>query len=133
MARTCPSRVLLATSALLTSAVLILSAACRGDLAATNKGTASDHQPAIEPAKPPAGDLILPEETDLERSIRDQFSRAIELDPALKDRDITFVIDNGDVSVTGHVRTEDERKRINELALAIPQVKSIANALRVSE
>jgi hypothetical protein len=120
-------------SALLTSGVLIFAAACRGDLAATNKGTASDHQTAVEPAKPPAMDLILPEETELERSIREQFSRAIEQDPALKDRDIKFVIDNGDLSVTGHVRSESERQRINELALAIPQVKSIANALRVSD
>jgi hypothetical protein len=120
-------------SALLTSAVLIFSAGCRGDLAATNKGTASDHQPAVERAKPPAVDLILPEESELERSIREQFSRAIEQDPALKDRDINVVIDNGDLSVTGLVRTESERQRINELALAIPQVKSIANALRVSE
>jgi hypothetical protein len=128
-----PCRALLAMSALLTSGVLIFSAGCRGDLAATNRGKASDHQTAVEPVKPPAMDLILPEETELERSIREQFSRAIEQDSALKDRDINFVIDNGDVSVTGHVRTESERQRINELALAIPQVKSIANALRVSD
>lgn len=57
---------------------------------------------------------------------------AIAQDPALKERPISFTVDNGDVTVTGTVRTETERQKINELALHINGVKSVANALRVS-
>ena len=56
----------------------------------------------------------------------------IEQDPALKDRAISFNVDNGDITVTGTVRTETERQRINELAMHVAGVKSVANALRVS-
>ena len=51
----------------------------------------------------------------------------------LKGRDISFIVTNGDVSVTGMVRTEEERKRINDLAMNIGGVKSVANALLVAE
>lgn len=111
------------------------SVACRGDVAAVDKPTpsSSHHQTEPEPIKPPAQDFVLPEtETDMERAIRKELTRAIDQDPLLKDRQIIFVIDDGDVSVTGLVQTETERRRINELAMAVPGVRSVANALRVS-
>ncbi len=57
---------------------------------------------------------------------------AIDQDPALKNRAITFSIDEGDMTVTGAVRTETERQKINELAMQISGVKSVANAVRVT-
>ena len=53
--------------------------------------------------------------------------------PTCTNRDISFIVTNGDVSVTGIVRTEEERTRINDLAMNIDGVKSVANALRVAE
>ena len=53
--------------------------------------------------------------------------------PTCTNRDISFIVANGDVSVTGIVRTEEERTRINDLAMDIDGVKSVANALRVAE
>jgi hypothetical protein len=111
------------------------SVACRGDLAAVDKPTpsSSHHQTELEPIKPPALNFVLPEtETDMERAIRKELTRAIDQDPLLKHRQIIFVIDDGDVSVTGLVQTETERQRINELAMAVRGVRSVANALRVS-
>ncbi|RPI51526.1 MAG: BON domain-containing protein, partial [Acidobacteria bacterium] len=43
------------------------------------------------------------------------------------------LVRNGDVSVTGTVRSEGERRKINDLAMNITGVKSVANALRVEE
>jgi osmotically-inducible protein OsmY len=40
---------------------------------------------------------------------------------------------NGDVTVMGTVRSEDQRKQINELAMNTAGVKSVANALRIAE
>jgi osmotically-inducible protein OsmY len=75
---------------------------------------------------------VVPENAE-DRGIRRHLNLAIAHDPSLKDRQISFLVSNGDVSVTGVVKSEDERKRINELALNIAGVKSVANALRVSE
>jgi osmotically-inducible protein OsmY len=69
----------------------------------------------------------------VDRDIRRQLNLAIHRDPELKERRLSFIVGNGDVSVTGVVRNEAERERINALALSIPGVKSIANAVRVSE
>jgi len=74
---------------------------------------------------------IMPESPS-DRMIRRHLNLAIERDPGLKDRGISFIVSNGDVSVTGLVRNENERKRINGLAMALPEVKSVANGLRVS-
>ena len=72
-------------------------------------------------------------ETDSDRGIRQDLNLAIRRDPSLKDRQIRILVTNGDVSVTGIVKDEQERRRINELAMSITGVKSIANALRVAE
>ena len=53
--------------------------------------------------------------------------------PDLRSRDISFIVSNGDISVTGEVRTEDERKKFNDLAMGIGGVKSVANNLRIAE
>lgn len=69
----------------------------------------------------------------VDRGIWRDLGLAISRDPDLHDRAIRFNVTNGDVSVTGIVRTEGERKRINDLAMAIDGVKSVANALQVAE
>ena len=67
-----------------------------------------------------------------DRAIRRELNLAIDRDPDLKERDLSFIVGNGDISITGIVRSESERERINALALGISGVKSIANAVRVS-
>lgn len=76
--------------------------------------------------------LTLPD-TPADRSIRRDLSLAIARDADLHNREISFRVTNGDISVTGLVRTEDERRKINDLAMNIDGVKSVANALRVAE
>jgi osmotically-inducible protein OsmY len=70
-------------------------------------------------------------ENPADRGIRRDLGMAIAQDDDLKHRDISFIVTNGDVNVTGTVKNEQERERINELALHIDGVKSVANALRV--
>jgi osmotically-inducible protein OsmY len=78
------------------------------------------------------GTTVVPENED-DRLIRRNLNLAISRDPSLRDRQISFLVSNGDVSVTGIVKSEGERKKINDLAMNINGVKSVANALRVSE
>jgi osmotically-inducible protein OsmY len=81
----------------------------------------------------PAGAAILVPENPADRSIRRDLDIAIAGDAELQHRDISFIVANGDVSVIGTVRTEEERRKINGLAFDIGSVKSVANALRVAE
>jgi len=62
-----------------------------------------------------------------------QLDKAFSDDPNLKDRDIGFSVDGWDVTLTGDVKTETERRKANDLVMNVPGVKSVANALRVSE
>jgi osmotically-inducible protein OsmY len=72
-------------------------------------------------------------EIPADKSIRRDLTVAIAHDVDLKNREISFIVANGDVSVTGTVRSEDERTRVNDLAMNIGGVKSVANALRIAE
>lgn len=85
----------------------------------------------MHPARPAASELAK-HESEADKRIRQEVDTVIEQDPALRDRPISFTVDNGDITVTGTVRTETERQKINELAMHVAGVKSVANALRVS-
>jgi osmotically-inducible protein OsmY len=71
-------------------------------------------------------------ETDLDRAIRAQLDKSLADDSSLKNRDISFSVDGGDVTLTGTVRTEAERRKANVVVMNVPGVRSVANALRVS-
>ena len=81
----------------------------------------------------PAPATVAVPDNPADRGIRRDLSLAIARDADLQHREISFIVANGDVSVTGIVRTEDERRKINELAMSVEGVKSVANALRVEE
>lgn len=123
--RSWPTVVLLSTA-------LASMPACREQPSAAQVATATGQEPVqIRPAQPDATDLTK-HETDADKRIRQDVDAVIARDPALKDRPISVSIDNGDITVTGTVRTETERQKINELAMHVGGVKSVANALRVA-
>ena len=68
----------------------------------------------------------------VDRRIRRELHRAIANDAELTNRAVSFVVRRGDISVTGIVRSEAERKKINDLAMSIDGVKSVANAVQVA-
>jgi osmotically-inducible protein OsmY len=85
-----------------------------------------------EAAPTPASVTIAANPADV--AIRRDLTVAIARDADLHTREISFTVTNGgDISVTGIARTEDERRKINDLAMNIDGVKSVANALRVAE
>jgi BON domain-containing protein len=110
-------------------AVIVGSSACGGS------------RPADAPFNPPVQTVVLSErpaaigvpENPIDRSIRRDLNAAIAEDADLRQRPISFHVVNGDVSVTGTVRSEDQRKKFNDLAMNTAGVKSVANALRIAE
>jgi len=111
---------------------LAASMACREDSAAEPREPQHTQTQTPAPASStPVSSAVVPE-SPADRTIRHELTLAIDRDPDLKDRDLSFIVGNGDVNVTGIVRNESERERINALALSIPGIKSIANAVRVA-
>lgn len=112
------------------AAVIAVSAACGADTATQEPVREPAQRAAAEPdASPP----IRVPENPIDRSIRRDLNLALTQDPELNEREISFHVVNGDVSVMGTVRSEDERKKLNELAMNIAGVKSVANAVRIAE
>ena len=109
-------------------AVVALSAGC--GISTSTQERRSDA--TIHKAAAGAAAISVPD-NPVDREIRRNLNLAISHEDGLKSRDISFIVANGDVSVTGTVRTEIERKRINELAMNIGAVKSVANGLLIAE
>ena len=80
-----------------------------------------------------AAATILVPQNPADMHIRRDLNLAIARDTDLRNRLISFIVSNGDISVTGTVQTEKERRKVNDLAMNIGGVKSVANALQVAE
>jgi hypothetical protein len=94
--------------------------------------TPRGQEDAAQVLTPNGSTLVAQTEDDLERSILVQLGKSLSQEPSLKNCDISFSVDHGDVTVTGQVRSDAEREKTNEIAIGIPGVRSVANALRVS-
>jgi hyperosmotically inducible protein len=109
------------------------SVGCGADTATqpydVSRQTQAQHR--VEPAAESSAVVAVPQ-SPADRNIRRELNLAIARDPDLKAGEISFIVTNGDVNVTGVVQTEAAREKINELALGIPGVKSVANGLRVA-
>jgi osmotically-inducible protein OsmY len=55
----------------------------------------------------------------------------IDEDPELRDRDVDFDVNEGAVKITGEVRTEAEKQRVEEMVRGVEGVTDVANALEV--
>lgn len=60
-----------------------------------------------------------------------ELSRRVALDPTLGEREIQVHVINGAVTITGEVRSADEKDAVGELARRVNGVREIANALEV--
>jgi len=111
--------------------VVVASIGCRADTSTT-----PERQPDTTiraRSVTTASAAILVPQNPADTNIRRDLNLAIARDTDLRNRLISFIVTNGDVSVTGTVRTEQERRKINDLAMNIGGVKSVANALLVAE
>src|SRR3954470_12865211 len=68
---------------------------------------------------------------DMDGRIRTELKDMISRDQVLRDRDIQFDVNNGQVTVKGEVRTAAEKTSVSNLVKAAPGVKDFANALEI--
>jgi osmotically-inducible protein OsmY len=89
--------------------------------------------PSTRAEAAPAPAPVTTPDNPIDAAIRRDLTVAIAREADLQTDEISFTVINGDISVTGVVHTEDERRKVNDLAMNIDGVKSVANALRVAE
>jgi hyperosmotically inducible protein len=68
---------------------------------------------------------------EMDGQIKSTLKKMVNDDPTLKDRDISFDVNNGVVTVKGDVQTAAEKNKVTELVRAAPGVKDMANALEI--
>jgi hyperosmotically inducible periplasmic protein len=68
---------------------------------------------------------------DFDDDIRDTLDRMLDNDSVLKERDVNFEVANGVVTITGEVRSAQEKNRVSQIVKAAPGVKDFANALEI--
>lgn len=117
-------------------AIVLASAGCSATSSATQEGRQEPQSRTIAHSEGGRTERRAPvavPENPTDREIRRALKLTISHDSDLRDRHISFIVTNGDINVTGIVRTEDERRKINDIALNIDGVKSVANAVLISE
>lgn len=68
---------------------------------------------------------------DVDAELLDRLDRILDNDPVLKERDVNFTVTDGVVSITGEVRSAQEKNRVTQIVKAAPGVKDFANALEI--
>jgi osmotically-inducible protein OsmY len=68
---------------------------------------------------------------DLDGRIKSNLKKMIDADSALRERDISFDVVNGVVTVKGEVNSAREKARVTELVREAAGVKDMANALEI--
>ena len=68
---------------------------------------------------------------DLDGGIETRLENLVELDPALKDRSISFDANNGVVTITGRVQTASEREKVETMTRGEAGVRDVTNALEI--
>ncbi len=69
--------------------------------------------------------------SDQDALIRDTLKADIQKDQVLQDRDVSFDVNNGVVTVKGDVRTPAEKERVSAMVKQVPGVKQMANELEI--
>src|SRR5262249_21458204 len=67
----------------------------------------------------------------LDGDIRSSLKKMVDNDPVLRDRSITFDVNNGAVTVKGDVQSADEKAKLTQLVEAAPGVKDFVNAVEI--
>jgi osmotically-inducible protein OsmY len=68
---------------------------------------------------------------DLDDELEDRLERIVDSDPVLKERDINFEVKGGTVTITGEVRSAEEKDKVGQMVEAAPGVKDVVNQLVV--
>jgi osmotically-inducible protein OsmY len=68
---------------------------------------------------------------DYDGAIKDRLKALVDNDPDLKQRNISFTVNNGAVEVSGNVATAAEKSRVTDMVRSVAGVKDVANGLEL--
>jgi len=69
---------------------------------------------------------------DNDNKIKDRLKEMIDNDPVLKDRSISFTVNNAAVEVSGTVASAVEKSKVTEMVRTVPAVRDVANGLEIT-
>jgi hyperosmotically inducible periplasmic protein len=95
------------------------------------KNAAPKYTLADETTVVPPPSAVVPAQSDTDIAIQDQFNKDVKKHRYLADDDMTAKSTNGDVVLTGTVRTDFDKREAEKLAKAIPNVQKVENNLQV--
>jgi len=68
---------------------------------------------------------------DFDDTIKASIENAIDNDETLRERNINVTANNGVVTITGEVESQEEKDRVTELVNQVPGISEVANSLAV--
>ena len=68
---------------------------------------------------------------DLDGTIRGRLNDMVDNDPALKDRDVNFDVNNGAVEIKGSVASAVEKERVGQMVRGVQGIKDLVNGLEI--
>jgi osmotically-inducible protein OsmY len=68
---------------------------------------------------------------DMDSQIKSRLNDAVKADSTLADDNVDFKVNNGVVTVTGEVKTAQQKERVSELVKSTTGVKDVANELTI--
>ena len=69
---------------------------------------------------------------DPDGQLREALDRAIDEDRVLRERDVNVAVKNGVVSISGEVRSAEEKNRVGQIVKKVSGTKDVTNALQIS-
>jgi osmotically-inducible protein OsmY len=76
-------------------------------------------------------DLVDRRPNDVDGKLTDAVDERLDGDPVLRERDVNIAVTDGVVSVSGEVRSQDEKRRVDRIVTSVAGVRSVANHLQV--
>jgi osmotically-inducible protein OsmY len=69
---------------------------------------------------------------DNDGKIKDRLKDMVDNDPVLKDRSVSFTVNNAAVEVSGTVASAAEKTKVTEMVRSVPEVRDVANGLEIT-
>jgi len=69
---------------------------------------------------------------DNDGKIKDRLKDMVDNDPVLKDRSVSFTVNNAAVEVSGTVASATEKSKVTEMVRSVPEVRDVANGLEIT-
>lgn len=73
-----------------------------------------------------------PDATDPDQLLHETLDARLDANPVIRERDVIIDVTDAVVTITGEVKSAEEKQLVHRLVMAVPGVKGVENALQVN-